>query len=148
MKYWINTVSRSHVLDGVKGGFTQADHGKNNRLKRLEKGDLLIFYSPRTDYKSGKPLQAFTAIGCIADETPYQVKMSPEFHPWRRKVEFFESKEVSVRDLIEKLNFIKNKKHWGYAFRSGLFEVGQADFELIAKTTAPDISNIISSPKF
>lgn len=25
MKYWINTVSRSHVREGVKGGFTQAD---------------------------------------------------------------------------------------------------------------------------
>jgi len=51
MKYWINTVSKGHVMVGVKGGFTQANHGRNNRIKQLEKGDLLVFYSPRTDYK-------------------------------------------------------------------------------------------------
>ncbi|MFV9646866.1 MAG: EVE domain-containing protein [Desulfobacterales bacterium] len=133
MHYWINTVSRTHVQVGLEGGFTQADHGKSTRLRRLEKGDLIVFYSPRTEFRSGQPLQAFTAIGRIADNEPYQVKMRPDFHPWRRRVEFFECQESPIRPLIEELRFIKNKNHWGYPFRLGLFEVERKDFERIAE---------------
>jgi hypothetical protein len=133
MRYWINTVSRVHVMAGVEGGFTQAEHGKSTRLRRLEKGDLIAFYSPRTEFHGGKPLQAFTAIGRIGDEEPYQVEMRPDFHPWRRKVEFLESQEAPIRPLIEKLGFIKNKERWGYPFRRGLFEVERTDFERIAE---------------
>lgn len=133
MHYWINTVSRSHVRAGVEGGFTQADHGKNTQLKRLEEGDLIVFYSPRTELRGGEPLQAFTAIGRIADEEPYQVEMKPDFHPWRRRVEFLKNEEAPIRPLIQELSFIKNKQHWGYPFRRGLFEVERADFERIAE---------------
>ncbi len=88
MIFWINTISKNHVLKGVEGGFTQTDHGENARLKRLVKGDYMVFYSPRTEYKGGEPLQSFTAIGQITDDIPYQVEMSPDFHPWRRKFKF------------------------------------------------------------
>jgi hypothetical protein len=132
MKYWVNTISKSHVLIGIEGGFTQADHGKNTRIKALKKGDYMVFYSPKTEYKSGVPLQAFTGIGRITDEVPYQVEMTPEFHPWRRKLNFFIHIEAPIRELIESLDFIKDKRHWGYPFRRGLFEVSQCDFKLIA----------------
>jgi hypothetical protein len=109
IRYWINTISRAHVRIGAEGGFTQADHGKNTRLKRLGKGDLIAFYSPRTEFQSGEPLQAFTAIGRIADAEPYQVEMTPEFHPWRRSVDFFESEAAPIRPLIDELGFIRNE---------------------------------------
>ncbi len=87
-RYWVNTVSRDHVQTAVAGGFTQADHGKNTRLKRLSKGDLLVFYSPKTQFKDGEPLQAFTALGEVTDTESYQVEMNPDFYPWRRKLTF------------------------------------------------------------
>lgn len=102
-------------------------------MKRLKKKDVIAFYSPRTEYRGGAPLQAFTAIGRIVDEEPYQVEMRPDFHPWRRRVEFFESQEASIRPLIEELDFIQNKHQWGYPFRRGLFEVEWMDFERIAE---------------
>jgi EVE domain len=130
--YWINTISKDHVQKGVAGGFTQADHGKNTRLKRLSKGDYLVFYSPRTSLKDGEALQAFTATGIIDDDAPYQVEMTPDFHPWRRKVKFLESEEAAIKPLREHLSFIKDKGRWGYPFRVGLLEISKADFELIA----------------
>lgn len=133
MKYWINTVSRNHVQAGVNGSFTQADHGKNTNLKRLAKGDFIVFYSPRTEFQGGEPLQAFTAIGQIADEEAYQIDMSTDFHPWRRSVNFFESKESPIAPLIQDLDFIRNKDKWGYPFHRGLFEVVRSDFERIAE---------------
>lgn len=131
--YWINTVSRDHVLAGVKGSFTQANHGKSTKLKDLNRGDLLVFYSAKTKLKDGESLQTFTALGEISDDEPYQVEMTPDFHPWRRKLTFFQSQEALIRPLIEDLNFITNKKKWGFPFMRGLFEIGQADFELIAR---------------
>ncbi len=133
MRYWINTISREHVQRGIAGGFTQADHGKNTRLKRLAKGDCIVFYSPRTDFRGGDPLQAFTAIGEITDDEPYQVVMTHDFHPWRRRVRFSPSHEAPVQPLIPTLTFITNKTQWGFPFRRGLFEIGETDFQAIAE---------------
>ena len=131
MKCWINTISRDHVQLGVAGGFTQAGHGKATGLKRLEAGDRLVFYSPRTSLHDGEPLKAFTALGRVADDEPYQVEVAPDFKPWRRNVEFDASIEVPIGPLIDELSFIKNKRSWGYVFRFGLFEIPLTDFKLI-----------------
>jgi hypothetical protein len=74
---WVNTVSLEHVRRGVAGGFTQADHGKSTRLSRLQAGDRIVFYSPRTDYPDGEPLQQFTACGVINGTEVYQVDLTP-----------------------------------------------------------------------
>ncbi len=84
MTYWINTVSADHVQRGVAGGFTQANHGKPDMLRKMSRDDWVIFYSPKTAFENGEPLQAFTAIGRVIDDEPYQAQMSPKFHPWRR----------------------------------------------------------------
>ena len=136
--HWINTISRNHVRLGVEGGFTQAGHGKNTGLKRLKTGDWIVFYSPKTAYQDGEPLQAFTAIGRVKDDELYQVEMTPEFRPWRRNVEFYECVETPIKPLIGGLSFIKDKTHWGYMFRFGLFKIPEADFELIKQATQRD----------
>ena len=132
MRFWINTVSRDHVRLGVEGGFTQANHGRPTTLRRLARGDLLVFYSPRTSLQGGEPLQRFTAIGRIADDEVYQAEMTPTFHPWRRRVDFLASEEAPINHLIDGLGFIRDKQRWGFPFRRGLFEIGEADFRLIA----------------
>jgi hypothetical protein len=132
-RYWINTVSREHVLRGAEGGFTQADHGRPTRLRQLARGDLLVFYSPRTAYPDGEPLQCFTALGRVADDEPYQVETTPTFKPWRRRLEILSTAEVPIRPLIGELQFITDKKHWGAPFRVGLFPVGEEDFRRMAR---------------
>ena len=118
MRYWITTVSRIHVQNCVAGGFTQAD---GPRLKRLAKGDRIIFNSPRTD-------QRFTAIGEVIDDTPYEVEMSS-----RRRIKYAPCDEASIQPLIEQLEFIRDKKRWGFPFRRGFFEIGESDFKTIAQ---------------
>ena len=137
MTYWINTVSREHVLRGVAGGFTQANHGSPTGLRRLTRDDRIAFYSPKTDYPEGAPLQAFTAIGRVTDDEPYQVEMTPDFHPFRRNVEFDESVEAPIRPLLDELGFIEDKKRWGYRFRFGLFQIDEHDFDVIRAAMTP-----------
>ena len=133
MKYWINTVSKDHVLKGIEGGFTQADHGKNTRLKQISKDDYIIFYSPKTKLNGGEKLQSFTAICKITDSIPYRVEMTPDFHPWRRNAEFFKCSEIQIKQMLDELSFIKDKKHWGFPFRRGLFSISKNDFDVISK---------------
>lgn len=122
----MNTVSRDHVLRGVRGRFTQANHGKPHMLKKMAKGDWIVFYSPKTDYPKGEPLQAFTAIGQVVDDEPYQ-----DFQTWRRTVDFLECAETPIRPLIDKLEFIEDPARWGYKFRAGVFKISDHDLDVI-----------------
>ena len=130
-KYWIVVVSKDHIARGVEGGFMQANHGKSSSLKKLSTGDWVIFYSPKQAYAGNEPLQAFTAIGQVKDDELYQYKMSKDFVPYRRNVTYYQCKETPLVHLINDLDFIENKKAWGYKFRFGFFEIGEDDFEQI-----------------
>ncbi len=130
-KYYIVVVSKNHVARGVAGGFIQANHGKAASLKKLHKDDWVIIYSPKISYEGNAPLQAFTAIGQVKDEELYQYKMSEDFSPFRRNVVYYDCNERPIVPLINDLDFIENKKAWGYRFRFGFFEIGEEDFELI-----------------
>lgn len=132
MKYWINVVSKDHLQRGIAGGFTQANHGKPQGLRRLSKGDRIIFYSPKTAYEDGEPLQAFTAIAEVTDDEPYQVEMFENFHPFRRNVRFLATQDVPIKPLLDDLEFIEDKTRWGYRFRFGLFQINEHDYQLIS----------------
>jgi predicted RNA-binding protein len=131
MKYWIVVVSKDHIARGVAGGFMQANHGKEGPLKRMAVNDWVMFYSPKQTFSGNEPLQAFTAIGQVADEQIYQHKMADNFIPYRRNIKYEESKETPIAPLIADLDFIKNKSSWGYQFRFGFFEIPENDFKLI-----------------
>jgi hypothetical protein len=131
-RFWVNTISLDHVELGVEGGFTQADHGRDTRLRRLHRGDGIAFYSARTAVGTGRPLQRFTALGVVADDEPYQVEVGPDVRPWRRRVDFEQVVAVPIRPLLPALVFIEDEDRWGLPFRRGLFEVQAADFGVIA----------------
>ena len=133
--FWIGVVSKAHVQIGVRGGFIQLNHGKKAAVQRLKAGDMLAMYSPRTDYPDGAALQAFTAIGTVASGEVYQVEMTPDFKPFRVDVRFHDYHDAPIRPLIDELSFIKDKAHWGAAFRFGYLRVPEADFARIARAT-------------
>lgn len=128
----MNIVSEDHVRKGVRGGFTQADHGREDKLKSLSYGDVIVFYSPRTLFRKGRPLQEFTAIGVVEDDAPFQFEISHQSKPWRRRLSFLDSTNASILPLIQDLSFIADKENWGLPFKLGLFEIEAADFQRIA----------------
>lgn len=130
-KYYIIVASKDHIQRGVAGGFIQANHGKAASLRKLRKDDWVIIYSPKTSYEGNEPLQAFTAIGQVKDEELYQGIMAGDFTPYRRNVVYYQCNDRPIAPLINDLNFIENKKAWGYRFRFGFFEISQEDFELL-----------------
>lgn len=130
-KYWIAVVSKEHVLNGIDWGIMQVCHGKKAPLKGINKDDFIIFYSSKYRMKDKIPYQKFTAIAKAIDDEIYQVKMFENFEPFRRKVKFLKCSETEIKPLINDLDFIQNKKSWGYPFRYGLLEISKKDFDLI-----------------
>jgi hypothetical protein len=132
MKYWIGVVQREHVLRGVSLGIAQTNHGAAS-IKRLQPGDGLVYYSPKTSYPDGDPLREFTAIGRIAEGDPWQADEG-ERHPWRRRVEYDESAHpVSITPLLEVLELTRGNRNWGFIMRRGQVEVTEHDFATIAR---------------
>ena len=76
--------------------------------------------------------QKFTAIGKVISDEVYQFQMTETFNPFRKDIEFLSCEEISIIPLINDLEFIPNKKSWGYPFRFGFFEIKENDFNLIA----------------
>ena len=131
-KYWIIVASKDHVKSGIETGIAQACHGKSAPLKRMRKGDFVIYYSGRQIMEKPEKCQEFTAIGKVKDDEVYTFQVSTDFHPLRRHIDFYENEDISIRSLINHLDFIQNKKSWGYAFRFGFLEIQKHDFELIS----------------
>ncbi|WP_029284164.1 EVE domain-containing protein [Pedobacter sp. R20-19] len=131
-KYWILVASKDHVKNGMAQGIAQACHGKAAPLKRMKKGDFVIYYSGKQTLGKPDKCQEFTALGKLIDDEIYQFKVSEDFCPTRRNIAFLESKDTSILPLIADLVFINNKKSWGYPFRFGFFEINQHDFDLIS----------------
>jgi len=135
--YWIGVVSKDHVDMGVAGGFTQLNHGKAGPLERMRPGDGFVFYSPRTEYPAGTPVQAFTAIGRVRPRAIFQAEAG-SMRPFRREVDYLPAREAPIKPLIDELSFIRSKEHWGAAFRFGFVRVPEQDFARIAAAMGRD----------
>lgn len=133
IRYWLGVVSRDHVRRAIGGGFCQANHGQEAPMKRLSKGDGVLYYSPRETMLGGAPIKAFVAIGRVADEAPYQVAQSEEFRPFRRQVTYFDATDAPIAPLLNALSFTRGGRNWGRVLRRGFFEIEPADYEAIAE---------------
>jgi len=132
--------SKDHVQRGLAGGFIQANHGKATPLKRMQSGDWVVFYSPKIEYDKPEKCQCFTAIVRVVEDEVYQHDMGGGFIPFRRKVQFLPSNDISILPLIDDLSFIKDKTHWGAPFRFGTLQIPEEDFLLIASRMVEDKS--------
>ena len=126
--------SLNHAQIAIDGGFAQANHGKLPPMKRLRRGDGVLFYSPKLKYQTLEPCQKFTAIGRVLDEEPFQVEQMEGFEPWRRKVRWEEGvKQVEIKPMLEQLHFVRDKLRWGMSVRRGFFGIAKDDFERIER---------------
>ncbi|MEJ7558610.1 MAG: EVE domain-containing protein [Pedobacter sp.] len=131
-KYWIIVASKDHVKKGITEGIAQACHGKSSPLKRMRKGDFVVYYSGKKTMGKADKCQEFTAVGKVLDDDIYQFQVSEDFCSSRRNIEFFQCEDASILPLINNLEFIQSKKSWGYPFKFGFFEITEHDFNLIS----------------
>ncbi len=129
--HWIVVASRDHAAIGVKASIIQANHGKRAALDRMRPGDRIAIYSPRETFAKTGRLQAFTALGTVADDRVWQLEVGPGFKPFRRRVEYEPVEDAPLLPLLERLTFIRNKSAYGAVFRFGIVKVPESDFRVI-----------------
>ncbi|MGZ9809833.1 EVE domain-containing protein [Pseudoroseicyclus sp. H15] len=134
MTCWIGVASAEHVRSGVAGGFAQLGHGKHDALEALRKGDWLAYYSPREGMGSGAPVQAFTALGQVTSEAPYQAAQAMNFNPFRVDVAYLaEARPAPIRPMLEELELTRGRDgNWGLLLRGPKRRVSMADMRRIA----------------
>jgi hypothetical protein len=132
---WVGVVSENHVQRGVAGGFAQLCHGRSAALSRMNVGDYLVYYSPRTDMRAGAPLlRAFTALGRVTGEDVYRFDMGGGFVPNRHDIRYAEIRRcVPVAELHHELDFIREHSNWGMLARRGHFEINLHDARQVAR---------------
>ncbi len=129
-RFWIGVAAAAHVERAVREGFCAFSHGSEAAAARPRRGEHFVYYAPRRDLGSGPAVQAFTALGTIADDAP-TLRDFGAFQAPVRRADYVAVDPAPVRPLLEKLGFVRDKRNWGLAFRRGLFAVPVEDFAVI-----------------
>lgn len=131
---WVAVASEEHALRGCADsahGFMQVCHGKCAPLKRLRPGDRVVYYAPTRTMGGKDKVQAFVSAGLVQPGCPYAFDMGGGFVPYRRDVAYVPARPAAIVPLLDQLEFVEDRQRWGYKFRFGLFEVGDADMRKI-----------------
>ena len=111
----------------------QVCHGKATPLRRVKPGSRVVYYSPTETFGGSDRLQAFTALGIVRDAEAYQVDMGGGFHPFRRDIDWLETRPTPIKPLLDQLELTRGRRNWGQKFRFGLISVGASDLAVIAE---------------
>tara|TARA_R110000751_G_scaffold79043_3_gene159473 strand:+ start:179 stop:607 length:429 start_codon:yes stop_codon:yes gene_type:complete len=139
-RYWMGVACEQHARAGRDGGFAQLGHGKQSAVRGLKKGDWIVYYSPREKIDGGAPVRAFTTLGQITSETPYQADQSMGFHPHRVDVDYLlTTVPAPIQPLLEALELTRGRKaNWGIVMRGAKRELSETDFRSIAVAMGVD----------
>ena len=138
---WIAVASAEHARRGCavpQQGYMQVCNGKCAPLKRMQAGDRVAYYAPAVTMGGKDKLQSFVSIGLVQAGEPYAFDMGGGFVPFRRDVTYVPAQEAPIAPLLDHFVFVDDRARWGSKFRFGLFQVCDADMQLIANAMQAD----------
>jgi len=129
-KGYIFIITKDHSGVATRKGIVQSM--KEFKVKKLNKGDYVFLYASKAKFGSSEPYRKMVAYGKVIDEKPYKV-VTKDYTAWRRKVEYFYTKETDILKIIPHMSFIENKSHWGAYLISGIAKLNQEDIPKLIK---------------
>ena len=109
-------------------------YNKTPQLLNVVQGKKVVFYIAGNGEKS----QCFIGsaeIKNIIENNKTEIDPNKEFKQVLFYVQFENLKifktEINVKDHIDNLNFIKNKKHYGLYFQCGICKINEQSYEYI-----------------
>ncbi len=137
-RYWIAVVAQDRAERGRDGGYAELAHGRAGILELMQPGDGYMTYSPRVTDPKGAPVQAFTALGYVRDGGIYRAPDPEGTLVFRLPVTYLPASMSPIKPLLDALTFIRNRQHWGAAFRFGGLRILPGDFARIAAAMGHD----------
>jgi|GEM_PF-5178709 len=96
---------------------------RTTHRQNLKKNDKSVFYV------SGNNRMYFIASAVIDSEFIYEG--DPIYgYINLRKMNLF-NKPIFIKSILDKLNFIKNRKYWGLHFQNGIIPINEKDYNKI-----------------
>lgn len=131
--YWMGVASAEHARAGRDDGFAQLGHGKHTAVKSLRRGDWIVYYSPKEKMGEGNAVKAFTTIGQVTSDEPYQFTQAKGFEPFRVDVDYVqEATTAPIAPLLEKLELTKGRgSNWGIVMRRSKSKLSPNDMRTI-----------------
>jgi len=133
--YFIAVAPRERVAAAATAGYIEVSQGRAAPLARLHEGDVVLFYSPREADTGGPALQQFTAMAEVGPGGVFEGEPRHAIaeRPFRRSGTYRQVQPAPIRPLLDALDFIRDKKHWGVALRYGFVQISASDFRHIAQ---------------
>lgn len=141
---WMGIACADHARAGRDGGFAQLGHGKHTAVKSLKRGDWIVYYSPKEKLGEGDAVMAFTTIGQVTSEEPYQVTQAKGFEPFRVDVKYAQGATTApISPLLEALELTKGRgSNWGIVMRRSKSKLSPNDMRIIAAAMGLDIDRL------
>ena len=83
-------------------------------------------------------LQAFTAIGTIADDEIWQADEG-DFKPYRRRVDYDVSARTTPVETLRQELELTSGPNWGYQLRRGLVQLSDHDVTVIRRAMCGEV---------
>jgi hypothetical protein len=128
---WLIYYSPKMSMDGDEAcqAFTAIGQVKTGEIYSFPESIISLSASPR---RANCTVFGSPSRSDVIQERNAEGNMGGGFVPNRLDVDYKQCVDAPISPLIEKLAFIEDPKRWGYKFRFGHFEMGEADFLLIA----------------
>lgn len=98
---------------------------KTPNRRRLSEGDKILFYQGGEEDGGRVVASAELASSLQQSEGSDSFVKLKNFEVWKTP--------VNIRALIDKLSFIKNKRHWGLYLQGGIIKIAEGDYNKIIR---------------
>ncbi len=130
-RYYLCTASLDHSKDAQEREICFLGTSEDIAAE-ADDGDGIVIYTPTSEYKSGDPVQKFTAIGRIEGEDIISDPID-NGRLFARRVDYRTSaRDADVRPLLSELDFVEDEDNWGVYFRNPKRGISEADWCTIA----------------
>ena len=131
-RYFLCTASLDHSKDAQEREICFLGTSEDVAAD-ADDGDGVVIYTPTTEYKSGDPVQQFTAIGRIKGDEIVSDPVDSD-RIYARRVDYrVSATRADVRPLLDELEFVGDADNWGVYFRNPKREIPESDWCKIAE---------------
>ena len=136
---WIVTISEDNLQKTLKHNLIGLPERRRNLLKRVQQGDVVVFYIGKKRAGRGGPGASVSQFGPVAkvtgeefsSDTPIWASKGNDLFRSRLPISLVSEGRVDAAIVIPHLDFVQNKDKWGLYFLTGIRKVSDEDYKTL-----------------
>ena len=136
---WIVTISEDNLQKTLQHNLIGLPERRRNLLKRVQQGDVVVFYIGKKRVGRGGPGASVSQFGPVAkvtgeefaSDTPIWASKGNDLFRSRLPISIVSEGRVAAAIVIPHLDFVQNKDKWGLYFLTGIRKVSEEDYKTL-----------------